>query len=75
MSSHDPLVQLRRLDVSSPEFNDQVCHIIDAEEYKQGVQKLEGDDLVWFVDYLNEVRRCASILHFSLKPSLGSRRF
>jgi len=73
MSSHDPLVQLRRLDMASPEFNDQLCHIIDAEEYKQGVQKLEGDDLVWFVDYLNKVRRCASILRFSVKPSLGPR--
>ena len=62
MTSHHPLQQLRRLDQSSSEFPDQVSSILYGKEYRQWVPNLQSDDLVWFVDYLDEVRRvCRSL--------------
>ena len=34
---------------------------------------LEGDDLVWPVDYLNVVRRCFSLSHPPLSPDVDPR--
>ena len=50
------LEQLRRLDRSSSEFHDQLCNVFYGEEYQKCVPNLEGDDLVWLVDYLDGVR-------------------
>ena len=59
MPPPNPLVlqQLDRLDRSSPEFQDQLYTIFRGEEYSQCVRDLQGDDLVWLVDYLDRVRR------------------
>ena len=51
------LQQLHHLDRSSPDFHDQLCSALHGEEYTQCVQNLQGDDLVWVVDYLDKVRR------------------
>jgi len=56
MSSFNPLGQLRRLDGSSPGFHDQLSHVLYGEEYKKWVSSIDGDDLVWLVDYLDKVR-------------------
>ena len=55
MSSLNPLGQLRRLDGSSLEFHDQLSHVLYGEEYKKWVSSIDGDDLVWLVDYLDKV--------------------
>jgi len=68
MCSYDPLDQLRRLDKSSSTFHDQVNNVLDGEEYKQWMSNLRGSDLVEFVDYLDKVRRHASLLRSPLKP-------
>ena len=61
-----PNQQLRRLDHSSSEFPDQVSSILYGEEYRQWVRNPQSGDLVWFVDYLDEVRRmCRSFAHRS----------
>lgn len=56
MSSFNPLGQLRRLDGSSPGFHDQLSHVLYGEEYKKWVSSIDGEDLVWLVDYLDKVR-------------------
>ena len=56
MTSQNVLQQLRHLDRSSPGFHDQLSNVLYGEEYKQSVKSLQGNDLVWLVDYLDEVR-------------------
>lgn len=60
MSSPSPptLRQLHHLDRSSSEFRDQLSNVLYGEEYRQCVQNLQGDHLMWLVDYLDEVRCC-----------------
>ena len=57
MSSSGPpvLQQLRHLDKSSPDFHDQLRKVLYGEEYMQCVPNLQGDDLVWLIDYLDKV--------------------
>ena len=49
------LQQLLHLDTSSPVFQDELCNVLYGEEYTRCVPNLEGDDLAWLVDYLDEV--------------------
>jgi hypothetical protein len=63
------LQQLDRLDRSSPQFHDLLCNVLYGEEYTRCAPNLQGDDLVWLVDYLDNVRRCVALLHFPLKPT------
>ena len=61
------LQQLRRLDGSSSGFCDQLSGVLYGEEYKQCVPDLRGDDLVWFVDYLDKVPRHIALARSPLK--------
>ena len=67
MPSHDLLKQLDRLDRSSSGFHDQVNNILYGEEYKQSVPNLRNNDLVWLVDYLDNVRRLIALSNSPLK--------
>ena len=68
-SPSSPVLQrLHRLDSSSPDFQDQLCNELYGREYMQCEQNLEGDDLVWFIDYLDKVRRRIALPHPPLKP-------
>ena len=51
------LKRLRLPDKSSRDFGDQLNNILHGPEYVEWEKKLEGDDLVWFIDYLDKVRR------------------
>jgi len=51
------LQQLRRLDSSFSGFHDQLTKVLDGEDYQQGAPNLQGDDLVWLIDYLDKVCR------------------
>jgi len=62
------LQQLRRLDMSSPEFRDQLSKVLYGEEYRQRALKLQGGDLVWLIDYMDKVCRHATSSHPLLKP-------
>ena len=62
------LQQLLRLNNSSSKFQDQISNVLYGEEYKQCVQNLQGDDLVWLVDYLDKVRRHVTL--FCSPPKL-----
>jgi hypothetical protein len=61
------LQQLRRLDKSSSGYHKQLRDLLDGEEYKQCVPKLQGEDSAWLVDYLDKVRRQITLPHSPLK--------
>ena len=63
------LQQLRHLNRSPPGFHGQLSKVLHGEEYKQCVPDLEGDDLVWLVDYLDKVRRRISSPYSPLKSA------
>jgi len=63
------LQQLRRLDRSSPGFHDQLTKILYGEDYQQRAPKLQGDDLVWLIDYLDKVCCHVTSSHPLLKMS------
>ena len=71
MSSLSPsaLQQLRNLNTSLSGFRDQLSNVLYGEEYQQCVQNLQGDDLMWLVDYLDKVRRRATFLHSLLNAA------
>ena len=69
-SSNSPVLQqLDRLDKSSSDFHDQLCNTIYGEEYVRCVPDLEGDDLVWLVEYLDKVCRRVVFLHSPIEPA------
>ena len=69
MSHHLPLQQLRRLDRSSSEFGGELNNILCGAEYQECVPNLQGDDLVWVVDYLDMVCRCIVLTLSPLTPA------
>jgi len=71
MSSPSPpvLQQLRRLDRSSPDFQDRLSNVLYGEEYRRCVPNLQGDDLAWLVDYLDQVPHPIAIPNSPLKPA------
>ncbi|KAF9644746.1 kinase-like protein [Thelephora ganbajun] len=48
------LRKLHSLDTSSSDFGDQLCNVLYGGEYEQCVPNLQGNDLVWLVDYLDK---------------------
>jgi len=71
MSSLRPpaLQRLHRLNRSSSTFPDQLNSILRGEEYRELVLNLQGDDLVWLVDYLDTVHRHIALPHSPLMPA------
>ena len=71
MSSPIPpaLQPLRSLDRSSSEFHDKLCNVLYGEDYQKCVPNLQGDDLVWLIDYLDKVCRHVALPYAALKPS------
>ena len=59
MSPPSPLIfqGLERLNRPSSEFDSQLSNILVGQEYKQCASNLQGEDLVWLVDYLDKVCR------------------
>lgn len=62
------LQRLRRLDKSSPDFQDQFCKILYEKEYTECKEVFECEDLMWFIDYLDEARCRIVVPHSPLKP-------
>ena len=61
------LQRLPRPDRSSPDLHDQLCNIFYGKPYIQCVPNLQHDDLVWFIDYLDKVRRRVVLPHSPLE--------
>ena len=76
MFSHPSVTmqELRRLDTSSPIFQDNLGDFLNGEEYARYASSLEGDGLVWLIDYLDEVRHCVTLFHMLfVQVGLGSQ--
>ena len=69
LPSFPVLEQLHNLNRSSSGFHDQLTNVLYGEEYRQCVPNLQGDNLMWLVEYLNNVRYRATLSHSPLKPS------
>ena len=69
MSSSPTLQQLDLLDRSSPDFHDQLSNVLYGQEYQQCIPNLQGEDLVWLVDYLDKVRCHIALPHPLLKST------
>ena len=63
------LQQLSRINRSSPGFHDQLSNVLYGREYKRCIPNLQGEDLVWLVDYLDKVSRRIVLPHSLLKPT------
>ena len=55
MTPSDLLQKLRDFDRTSPDFHNQLADFLRGNEYKDAVSSLRGEDLDWFVDYLDNV--------------------
>jgi len=69
----DPVLQqIHRLDRSSQEFLSQLNIALHRREYHQSTQELNAGDLMWLVDYLDDV--CCHITSFHCaQQNIGSR--
>lgn len=56
------LQRLSHLDRSSSLLHSELSNILYGEEYKQCVGDLQNDDLLWLVDYLDQVRFFVALL-------------
>ena len=63
------LLQFRHLDRSSPDFDDQLRNVLYGSEYNQYAPNIQGDDLAWLVNYLDEVCCRVSTPHSLLKSA------
>ena len=52
------LQNLRNLEMSSPNFQDQLSNAFYGKEYAECVRDLEDDDVTWLINYLDKVRPC-----------------
>jgi len=50
-----PLQQIRDLDIASPQFQEQLSNCLQGSNFRSAVQGLQGEDLVWLVEYLDGV--------------------
>jgi len=60
---------LQKLHHLSRSFHDQLSDILYGEEYQKCVSELQGDDLVWLVEYLDKVRHHVALPHSPLRPA------
>ena len=64
------LEKLSRLDKTSSDFDDKLCNTLYLQEYSQHEKNFREDDLVWLIDYLDEVcRDIAALFRSPLKPA------
>jgi hypothetical protein len=55
MAPLTPLQRLRRLDKASPQFPRQLTSLLHEKGYRACVMSLQGEDLLWLVEYLDNV--------------------
>jgi len=71
-SSSNPSHRLHFLEKSSPQFPDQLASILSEKEYRDYASGLQGEDLVWLVDFLDGVCLGTAISHSLLMASAGA---
>ena len=58
LPSSPALQKLHSLEMSSPNFQDQLSNAFYGKEYAECVRNLEGDDVTWLINFLDKVRPC-----------------
>lgn len=72
--SDSPILQrLDCLNVTSSDFGDQLYDVLRGQEYMECVLGLDRNDIVWLVDYLDNVRRCTVLSRSLHNLDLGSQ--
>ena len=67
-----PLQQLCDLDPSSPQFHKQLSSCLRGSEFRSAVSNLQGEDVAWVIEYLNNVSLQAISLCSLLNAGVGS---
>ena len=62
LPNHPTLQKLNTLDKSLSEFHDQLSNVLYGEEYARCMEDLQDDELVWLVDFLDDVCFVLSLL-------------
>ena len=63
------LQKFSRLESSSQDFPEQLCDLLYGEDYTQCAQDLQEKDLVWFIEYLDQVWNRIALSHPLFKPA------
>ena len=56
--SSPALQKLHNLEMSSPNFQDQLSNAFYGKEYAECMRDFEGDDVTWLINFLDKVRPC-----------------
>ena len=75
MTPSNLLQKLRDLDRTSPGFHNQLADFLRGNEYQDAVPSLQGEDLVWFVNYLDKVGLQTISLRSTLTAGTGPLRY
>ena len=75
MNTPGPLLQLRDLDRTSLQFHEQLCTLLSSDEYQDVISELDGEDLTWLVEYLDDVSLPTIFLHLVLNIDAGHHRY
>jgi len=74
MTPPDSLQQLCNLDRASPQFHKQISEFLRGKDYRNAIPNLQGEDLMWFVEYLGSVSFQAIFPSFCTQHQIGYRR-
>ena len=75
MTPSNLLQKLRDLDRTSPGFRNQLTDFLHGNEYQDAAPSLQGEDLAWFVNYLDNVRLLTVSLRSTLTVCTGPLRY
>ena len=75
MFSYDPLQNLRDLDRTLPQFHNQLIDFLRGNEYRDVAPSLQGENLAWLVDYLDDVSLYAIPPRTLLTAGAGPLRY
>lgn len=75
MNPPSPLLQLRDLDKTSPQFHKQLIDFLRGNEYKNVVPSLQNEDLAWLIEYLDSVSLQTVFSRFVLNAGVGPLRY
>ena len=75
MTSPNLLQKLRDLDRTLPDFHNQLTDFLRGNEYQDAAPSLQGEDLAWFVNYLDNVSSGTAFLRFKLTVGTGPPRY
>ena len=75
MNPPGPLLQLRDLDRTSLQFHEQLGTLLSSDEYQKIISELDGEDLTWLVEYLDDVSLPTNFPHLVLNIDAGHHRY